>query len=126
MELAIVGGGETEAAVDVIEEENARASLAVDGVRNPDFTVDPGRTEVKGEAFVDVEDEACADFEVVQEVAFAADEDTILLVDPDGSDKIADDALEGIVGFDVGIAGVVDDDGWTAVEDDAVGVGEGA
>jgi len=113
-------------AVDVIEEEDAGATLAVDGGWKPDFTVDLGRTEVKGESFVDVEDEACTDLEIVQEVAFATDEDTILFVDPDGSDEIADDSFEGVAGFDVGIAGVVDDDGGAAVEVDAAGVGEGA
>ena len=75
---------------------------------------------------MDIEDEAAADFEVVEEVALAADEDAIVLVDPDGADEIAEDLLEFVVGFGVGIAGVVEDDGGAAVEVDAAGVGEGA
>ena len=61
-----------------------------------------------------------------EEVALRADEDAVLLVDPDGADEIAEDLFELVVGFGVGIAGVVEDDGGAAVEVDAARVGEGA
>jgi hypothetical protein len=85
-----------------------------------------GGVEVEGEALVDVENEAAADFEVVEEATLAADEDAILFVDPDGAGDVADDAFGLVVGFGVGIAGVVEDDGGAVVEEDAAGVGEGA
>jgi hypothetical protein len=126
VELPVVGGGEVEAAVDAFEEEEAGAALGVDGGGEPDVGGDVGGGEVEAEALVDVEEEACADFEVVQEMALAADEDAILLVDPGGADEIAEDLLGFVVGPGVGIAGVVEDDGGAAVEIDATGVGEGA
>ena len=122
--FAVVGGGEAEASVDFVEEEDSSASLAVDGDGKPDFAVDLGGAEVEAEAFVDVEDEATANFEVVEEVAFAADEDAVVLVDPDGADEVADDAFELVVGFDERVAGVVEDDGGAALEIDAAGIGE--
>ncbi len=67
-----------------------------------------------------------ADFEVVKEVALAANEDAILFVDPGGSDEIAEDLFDFVSGFGVGVAGVVEDDGGAAVEVDAAGIGEGA
>ncbi len=75
---------------------------------------------------MDVEEEAAADFEVVEEVSLTADYDAVLLVDPGGADEIAKDLFELVVGFRIGIAGVIEDDGGTAVEVDAAGVGEGA
>ena len=125
-EFAIVGCDEAEATVDVVEEQDSRTTLTVDRGGEPDFAVDFGGSEVEAQAFVDVEDEAAADLEVVEEVTFATDEDAVLFVDPDGADEIADDTFEWISGLDAGIAGIVCDDGWAAVEIDAARVGEGA
>ena len=75
---------------------------------------------------MDVEEEAATDFEVVEEVALASNEDMVLLVDPGGADEIAKDLFELVVGFRIGIAGVIEDDGGAAVEVDAARVGEGA
>jgi len=55
-----------------------------------------------------------------------ANEDTFLFVDPNGADEVAESFLELGMGFGVGIAVVVGDDGGAAIEVDAAGVGEGA
>ena len=126
MELAVVGGGEVEAAVDAVDEEDAGAALGVDGGGEPDVVGDVDGGEVEAEALVDVEDEAAADFEVVEEVALAADEDVILLIDPGGAYQVAEDFFGFVAGFGIGVAGVVEDDGGAAVERYAAGVREGA
>ena len=123
-ELAIVRSDEAEAPVDLVEEQEACASLAIDRGGKPDLAVDFCGAEVEAQPFVDIEDEAAADLEVIEEVTFAADEDAVLFVDPDGADDIADDALEIVVSFGVGIAGEIEDDGGAAVEVDATWVGE--
>ena len=125
-ELAIVGGDEAEAAVDLVQKKDARAALAIDGGGKPYLVVNFGGAEVEAETLVDVEDEAAADLEVLEEVAFAADEDAVVLVDPDGADEVADDTFELVAGFGVGIAGIVEDDGGTAAEIDETRVGEDA
>ena len=73
---------------------------------------------------MDIEDEAAADLEVVEEVAFAADEDAVLFVDPDCPDDVADDAFEFVARLCVGVTGEVEDNGRAAVEVDAARVGE--
>ena len=115
-----------EASVDAVEEQDASAAVGVEGGGEPDVVGDVGGGEVEAEALMDVEEEAAADFEVVEEVALAANEDAVLFVDPGGADEVAKDLFELIVGFGVGIAGVVEDDGGAAVEVDAARVGEGA
>ena len=126
VELFVVGGGEVNAAVDAVEEEEAGAALRVNGGGEPDVVGDVGGGEVEGEALMDVEEEAAADFEVVEEMALSADEDTVLLVDPDGADQIAKGFLGVVVGFGVGVAGVVEEEGGAVVEVDAARIGEGA
>ncbi len=126
MKLPVVGGDEAEAAVDVVEEKEADLALGIDGGGEPDVVGDMGGGEIEAEALMDVEDEASADFEVVEEVTFGADEDAVLLVDPGGADEVAEGFLELTVGLGVGVAGVVEDDGGAVVERDAAGVGEGA
>jgi hypothetical protein len=73
---------------------------------------------------VNVEHKAATDLEVVEEVALAADQDVILLIDPDLADEIADDAFGGVVSLGVGVAGIVGEDGGAAVVVDAAGMGE--
>ncbi len=88
-----------EATVDAVEEKDAGAALGVDGGGKPDVAGDVGGSEVEVEALMDVEDEAGADFEVVEEVTLAADEDAVLLVDPDGADQVAEDFFRSRCGF---------------------------
>jgi len=59
-------------------------------------------------------------------MTLSAGEDAVLLVDPNGANEVAECLLELGAGFGVGIAGVVGNDGRTAVEVDAAGIGEGA
>jgi len=50
----------------------------------------------------------------------------VLFVDPDGADEVAEDFFKFVMGFGVGVAGVVEDDGGATVDIDSAGVGEGA
>jgi len=59
-------------------------------------------------------------------VTCGADEDTLLFIDPDGSHEVAEGFLELAVGFGIGIAVVVGDDGGAAIEVDATGIRERA
>jgi hypothetical protein len=95
-------------------------------VRQPDLAVDVGEGDLEAEAVVDVGDQATGDFEVVEEVALGLDHDAVLFIGPDGSDEVADDFFGGVACGGVGVAGVIEDDGGAAVEQDAAGVGEGA
>ena len=126
VELAIVGGNKVHATVDAIEEQETGAALGVEGGGQPDVGGDVAGGEVEAEALMDIEDEASADFEVVKEVALAADEDAVLFVDPGVPDEVAEHLLKFAVGLGVRVAGVVEDDGGPAVEVNAARVGEGA
>jgi len=76
--------------------------------------------------FLDIDDEAPADLEVLEEVTRGANEDMLMFIDPDGADEVAKHFLELAMGFGVGIAVIVGDDGGATVEVDTAGIGEGA
>ncbi len=109
-------------AVEREEEQVAEVAAGVDFAGEPDFVVDAAGGELEGGAFGDVGDEACADLEAVDEVAFEVLDGAVLLVDGEEAGELFEGAFAGVVGFGFGVAGVVDEDGVAAGYLDAAGV----
>ena len=82
--------------------------------------------KAEAEVLVDVEDQAAAEFEVIDEVAFALDEVRSCSSNQAVPTRLVDVGFAGVVGFGVGVSGIVGDDGGAAVEEDAAWIGEGA
>ena len=114
-ELAVVAGLDVGVAVEGEEKKIAGLAVSLGVCREPDLVVDADVGELEAGVLVDADDETATELEVVEEVGFKVLDRFVFFVDVEGSGEDLEGGFAGVVGLDVGVSGVVDEDGGASV-----------